>query len=170
MSNTFNFKFLTISGVAIATVIIIFKTVTAYGENNLSATSLINKTYHLTLSKNLTNCEKINTLVLNIQQSGIYLNASLQPLTNQQNIENPPSLTGLLNNQQLELSGKIDNSIFCQIPDKSNNQTQQITLQISQINQKNIHGKITINNLSQTLEFTALPQTDQKINLQLQNH
>jgi hypothetical protein len=170
MSNTFNFKFFTISGVAIATVIIIFKTVTAYGENNLSATPLINKTYHLSTTQNLPNCEKINTLVLNIQQSGIYLNASLQPLTNKTDIPKPLSLRGLLNNQQLELSGNIDNSIFCQIPEQSNNPTQQITLQISKINQKNLHSKITINNLSQTLEFTALPQTDQQINPQLQSH
>ncbi|MBC6435921.1 hypothetical protein FM036_43120, partial [Nostoc sp. HG1] len=48
-----------------------------YGENNLKAPPPINGLYRLTLSENLPNCEKSDTLTLKIQQSGIYLNASV---------------------------------------------------------------------------------------------
>jgi hypothetical protein len=161
MSNTFNFKSLTISGIAIATVIILFRTVTAYGENNLRATPLINKHYHLTLTHNLPKCEKINTVVLEIQQSGIYLNASLLALTNNIDTQQQPALTGTLNHQQLELSGNIDSSVFCTTSTYNNNQTQPTTILISQLNKDQITGQIKIKNIPTTLEFTALPQTDQ---------
>ncbi|MBD2295955.1 hypothetical protein H6G06_21370 [Anabaena sphaerica FACHB-251] len=168
--NNFNFKSLAISGVAITSVLILFKTVTAYGENHLRATSLIHNRYHLTLAKNLPNCEKVNSLVLNIQQSGIYLNASLLTVNANTDTKTQLPLTGILKNQQLELSGKIDSSIFCQTPSVQNSQIQPITIQMSQLNNDNIPGQLKINNIPTTLEFTALPQTEPKATTKSESH
>jgi hypothetical protein len=160
--NNFNFKSLGISGIAIVSVLILFKTVTAYGENHLQATPLIHNRYRLTLDKNLPNCQKANTLVLNIQQSGIYLNASLLPVTTNADPTKQLSLTGILNKQELYLSGKIDGSILCQIPSSQNSSVQTITIQMSQLNQDTIRGQLKLNSILTTLEFTALPQIDQE--------
>ncbi|MFM2063489.1 MAG: hypothetical protein RLZZ507_3159 [Cyanobacteriota bacterium] len=168
--NNFNFKSLAISGVAIASVLILFRNVTAYGENHLRSTNLIHNRYHLTLTQKLPNCEKANTLIFNIQQSGIYLNASLFPVNTNTDTKKQLTLTGILQNQQLELSGKIDSSIFCQTPSVQNSQLQPITIQMSQLNQENIPGQIKINTIPTTLKFTALPQTNQKATPQSQSH
>jgi hypothetical protein len=156
----FNFKSLIISGIAIASVLILFKTVTAYGENHLQANPIIPNRYHLTLQKNLPNCQKANTLVLNIQQSGIFLNASLLPLNNNVNTEKQLPLKGILKNQQLDLAGNIDTATLCQIPARQNISVQTIAIQMSQLNQDNIPGQLKINNIPTTLEFTALPQVE----------
>ncbi|TAE61875.1 MAG: hypothetical protein EAZ76_01775 [Nostocales cyanobacterium] len=167
--NNFNFKFFAISGVAIASALILFKTVTAYGENNLRATPLIDNIYHLQLNSNLPNCQKSNTLVLNIQQSGIYINGSISPIkTNDTNT--PLNLTGKLNHQKLTLTGNINTDIFCQNPHIQKNQTQLIKIQMSPLNQNNISGQITINKIAQNIDFTALPQTDKKPTSRSQNH
>ncbi|MBD2690401.1 hypothetical protein [Anabaena catenula] len=162
MRNNFNFKSLAISGIAIASVLVLFKTVTAYGENNLRATSLINSRYRLTLAKNLPNCEKGNSLILNIQQSGIYLNASLLPPQANADTKKQFPLSGKLQNQELHLSGKIDTSNFCQLPSAQNSPDQAITIQMSKLKNDHIPGQLKINNIPTTLEFTASAQTDQK--------
>lgn len=170
MINHFNFKSLAFYGVAITSVLILFKTVTAYGENNLRATPLINNRYLLTLATNLPNCKQTNTLVLNIQQSGIYLNASLLPVTANSVQEKQLTLSGLLNNPKLDLSGKVDSSAFCKVPTSQNSQIQPITIQMSQLNQDKITGQLKINKIPTTLEFTALPQTDQKATPKSESH
>ncbi|QFS47250.1 hypothetical protein GXM_04740 [Nostoc sphaeroides CCNUC1] len=53
--NHFNLKSLIFYGVAISSVLVLFKTVTVYGENNLKAPPAINGRYRLTLSENLPN-------------------------------------------------------------------------------------------------------------------
>jgi hypothetical protein len=162
MINHFNFKSLAFYGVVIASVLILFKTVTAYGENHLHATSPINSRYSLTLSKNFPNCKQTNKLILNILQSGIYLNASLSPVITNADTEQQLNLTGILKNQNLDLSGKIDIANFCQDPAFQTKVIQPIAIQMSQINLNNIPGQIKLNQNSTTLEFTAIPQTDQK--------
>jgi hypothetical protein len=158
MMNNFNFKSLAISGIGIASLLILFKTVTAYGENNLRTTSLINSRYRLTLAKNLPNCEKGNSLILNIQQSGIYLNASLLPPHANADNEKQFPLSGKLQNQALHLSGKIAHSILCPLPSSQKNSMQAITMKIPVVDQANISGQININSNPTTLEFTALPE------------
>ncbi|MBK1988351.1 hypothetical protein A0J48_012505 [Sphaerospermopsis aphanizomenoides BCCUSP55] len=171
MINHFNFKSLAFYGVAIASVLILFKTVTAYGENHLRATTPINNRYRLNLATNLANCKQTNTLVLNIQQSGIYLNAALFPLTTTNtDTEQQLPLSGILKNQQLQLSGNIDSSIFCQTPASQTKQIQPITIQMSQMNTDKIPGQIKLDQNSTILEFTTLPQTDQKANPKSQSH
>jgi hypothetical protein len=170
MINHFNFKSLTFYGVAIASVLILFKTVTVYGENHLQATSLINSRYLLTLEKDLPNCKQTNTLVLNIQQSGIYLNASLLPVTANPDTQQQLTLSGLVKNQKLDLFGKIHISTFCQIPTSQKSVIQEIAIQMSQINQDYIPGQIKLNKNSTTLEFTAVPQLDQKATPKSNSH
>ena len=106
----FNFKSLAFYGVAIASVLILFKVVTAYGETNLKAPAPISGSYRMKLAQNLSICPKSSELILDIQQSGIYLNGSLLPANvNAQQVtsEKSPSLTGKISNQQLTLTGKI---------------------------------------------------------------
>lgn len=168
--NDFNLKFFTISGMAIATALVLFKTVTAYGENHLRATPLINTNYHLQLNQDLPNCQKPNILVLNIQQSGIYINGSISPIKNSAETKNPFHITGKLNNQKLTLSGNINTAIFCQNSQLQKSQIQPITIQMSPLTQESIPGQIIINNISQTIDFTALAQTNKKTISPLQTH
>ncbi|MCC5631116.1 hypothetical protein LC613_25260 [Nostoc sphaeroides CHAB 2801] len=114
--NHFNLKSLIFYGVAISSVLVLFKTVTVYGENNLKAPPAINGRYRLTLSENLPNWEKSDTLKLNIQQSGIYLNASVLRANPNADTDEKHSLAGIFRNQQLNLSGKVGKSILCNIP------------------------------------------------------
>lgn len=152
MMNHFNFKSLAFYGVAIASVLILFKVVTAYGETNLKAPVPISGSYRMKLAQNLPNCPKSSELLLDIQQSGIYLNASLLPANvNAQQVrssEKSPSLTGKISNQQLSLAGTVPNSTFC------NNQPQQVNIQ-SLLQGENLTGKLTLNTIPQQIAFTA---------------
>jgi hypothetical protein len=156
--NHFNIKSLTFYGVAISSVLILFKTVTAYGENNLHPATPVPNHYLLTLKQNLPNCQQTNKLNLDIQQSGIYLNASLLPANNA-DTEKPLTLTGKLQNQQINLTGKINQALLCQTLNKSNNQQLAITLEMPTTKKDQISGQIKINNIASNLEFTAIPQT-----------
>ncbi|HCF30241.1 MAG TPA: hypothetical protein DEV81_24275, partial [Cyanobacteria bacterium UBA11049] len=71
MKNHFNFKSLAFYGIAIASVLILFKIVTAYGEKNLKAPVPIEGRYRLNLAQNIPICPQESNLVLDIQQSGI---------------------------------------------------------------------------------------------------
>lgn len=146
----FNFKSLAFYGVAIGSVLILFKVVTAYGETNLKAPTPISGSYGLQ-AQNLPNCPKTSELILDIQQSGIYLNGSLLPANvnaqQARSSEKSPSLTGKINNQQLTLAGTVSKSIIC------NNQPQQVSIQ-SLLQGNNIVGKLILNT-SQEFKFTA---------------
>lgn len=76
------FKTLAFYTTVISSVLLLFKIVTAYGENNLKAPIAISRRYRLTNLENLPNCQKPDTLMLNIQQSGMFLNGSLLSTTN----------------------------------------------------------------------------------------
>ena len=156
--NHFNFKSLIFYGVAISSVLLLFKTVTIYGENNLKAPPLVNGRYRLTLAENLPNCEKSDTLTLNIQQSGIYLNASVLSANASANTDEKHSLAGILKNQQLNLSGKVGKSILCNIPHPQNDPLNSVTIQMQLVDKGNMTGQLTINGIPKTLKFTAVPQ------------
>lgn len=143
-------------GVAITSVLILFKAVTTYGENHLQAPPLINNRYHLTLAKNLPNCKKNNTLQLNFQQSGAYLNAALLPTKHPLNFDHQLTLTGNLNNQKISLSGKVNNLILCQTSPTQKNSLHTITMQIFLAKKQSITGKLNIDQYP-TVEFTAQP-------------
>ncbi len=169
--NHFNFKSLTFYGVAISSVLLLFKVVTAYGENNLQAPPAINGFYRLTLAENLPLCEKSDALILNLQQSGIYLNASLLPANTNADINVKHSLTGMmLRNQQLNLSGTVDRSILCNISRLQNNQINSVTIQMQLVDRGKITGQLTISGILQNLAFTATPQKAQEKSQKLNSH
>ncbi|MDZ8024148.1 MAG: hypothetical protein RMY36_002850 [Nostoc sp. SerVER01] len=160
--NHFNFKSLAFYGVAISSVLVLFKTVTVYGENNLKAPPLVSDRYRLTLAENLLNCEKSDTLRLNIEQSGIYLNASVLSANANADLDEKHSLMGILKNQQLNLSGKINRSILCNIPHSQKDPLNSVTIQMQLVERGNIPGQLTLNGIPQTLKFTAVPEKVQE--------
>ncbi|MBD2664518.1 hypothetical protein B6N60_03845 [Richelia sinica FACHB-800] len=167
--NHFNFKSLGFYGGAITIVLILFKTVTAYGENNLVASPMLNTRYSFNFTNTIPDCQLPQNLTLYIQQSGIYVNASLIPVKTNADTESPLHLTGKLNNQQLNLSGKIDKSILCQNIPKSQKHNALISLGMALIKKDNITGQIKIKNLSSAVEFKAIPITD-KITTKSNSH
>jgi hypothetical protein len=102
----FNLKSIAFYGIAISSVVVLFRIVSTYGEANLKAPPSIGGSYQIN-AQNLPECLKSDALVLNIKQSGIYLNGSLLPAkTDVQTAtiaEEKPSLNGRLDNQQLSL-------------------------------------------------------------------
>jgi hypothetical protein len=156
--NHFKFKSLAFYGVAISSVLLLFKTVSVYGENKLKAPQPVNGRYLLTLSENLPNCEKSDTLTLNIQQSGIYLNASILPANDKVDTDEKHSLAGIFRNQQLNLSGKVGRSILCNIPRPQNDPLNSVKIQMQLVDKGNMTGQLTVNGIPQTLKFTAVPE------------
>ncbi|WP_017651189.1 hypothetical protein [Fortiea contorta] len=159
--NHFHYKSLAFYGVAISSVLLLFKVVTLYGEKHLQPAPTISDRYRLMLAENLPNCEKPTDLILNIQQSGIYINASLLPANS--NIKpatnhHQNSLTGILKHQQLNLSGHINTAILCQIIPTQNTLANSTTLQMQFQNPKTPTGQININGVPQSLQFNAFPQ------------
>jgi hypothetical protein len=98
--------------IAIGSVLVLFKTVTAYGESRLQAQKSIGGNYQLTLAENIPNCQQPQPLTLEIQQSGIYLNAFLVKNVNHSQVS--PPLKGKFERQQLNLAGNIPANILCQ--------------------------------------------------------
>jgi hypothetical protein len=153
--NHFNFKSLAFYGIAIGSVLLLFKTVSAYGETNLKAPPAINNHYRLVLVENIPNCEKPEKLILNIQQSGIYLNASFLPVnTNSEspnNSANNDSLSGIFSNQQLSLSGKVTRSMLCNIPASQNSPVHLVRMQMQLVKPGNLIGQFALSGSTRTV-------------------
>lgn len=156
--NHFNVKSLTFYGIAISSVLLLFKTVTIYGENNLQAPRVVNGSYQLKLTENLPNCKNLFPLVLNIQQSGIYLNASLFPENANAETKKQLSLTGILKNQQLNLSGKVASENLCSQANSQTQPSQSVIMQMQLADPGKITGQLTLNNTSPNLKFVAVKQ------------
>ena len=157
MSSHFNFKSLTFYGVAIGSVLLLFNFVTRYGEANLKAPGRIDGRYRLSIAQS-PSCLNSADPVLTIQQSGIYLNGFLLPsgIDTQTKRQEKPSLTGQLNNQQLNLAGTVPSSVLCNnLP--RNNPSSSFSIQ-SQLEGKNLAGKMTLSGISEAIEFTAQPE------------
>ncbi|AFY43613.1 hypothetical protein [Nostoc sp. PCC 7107] len=165
-----NVKSLTFYGVAIGSVLLLFKTVTAYGENNLKAPSVVDGRYSITLSTNLPSCDIADSLVLKIQQSGIYLNASLLPVNSHVDTEQPLSLKGILQNQQISFSGKVTPEILCPHQDSQLETSKSVTMQMQLIDQDKMTGQLTVNGIPETLRFTATKQLTQEKSQKLNSH
>ena len=112
----FNFKTLAFYSVVVSSVLVLFNIVTAYGESHLKAPPAINGIYRLDLSEKLPICES-DVLMLDIQQSGIYLNGFVSPMNAKAEVstaaETNLNLIGKLNQKQLNLSGKVTQSALC---------------------------------------------------------
>jgi hypothetical protein len=77
----FSLKSLSFYGVAISSVLILFKVVSTYGENNLAAASQIGGLYQIVESQNLPDCLAQQKLNLTVEQSGRYLFGNLTSLS-----------------------------------------------------------------------------------------
>lgn len=162
-------KSLAFYGLTIVLVLVLFKAVTVYGETNLKAPPEISDRYHLIFTGNLPNCEKLDDMILNIQQSGIYINGSLLSAKTNANLtasHQNPSLTGILTNQQLSLSGKVPHSLLCRIPKaKKGSYTHPqnlVTIQLQMFDRNNLAGQITVEDIPKMIKFTATQQTKDK--------
>lgn len=178
----FNFKSLTFYGVAISSVLLLFKVVTAYGESNLKAPFAIKSRYGLVFNENLPICDKSNILVLNIQQSGIYLNAFLLPANSNTKTsklsETVSSLTGKLQNRQLSLSGKAPKYILCNLPtsqtqaniSQKDNSSSPVKIQIQLADKEDLRGEINVSSTSRAIGLTAIPQKENEQSEQSNSH
>ncbi|MBD2169483.1 hypothetical protein H6G04_34555 [Calothrix membranacea FACHB-236] len=172
--NHFNVKSLAFYGIAISSVFLLFKTVSAYGESNLKAPPVINGSYLLTLDEKLPNCNQTDTSILKIQQSGIYVNASLLPTDanseNDTSDEKTHPLSGILRNQELNLSGKIDGSALCNIASTQNAPFHSAKMQMQLLDKGNFTGQLTVSGVSQNFKFTAIPQKAQEKSQSVKKH
>ncbi|WP_066377366.1 hypothetical protein [Anabaena sp. CA = ATCC 33047] len=154
--NNFHFKSLIFYALATGSVLILFNTVTVYGEDNLQAPPVINGSYRVILGKNSPKCQTSAPLRLNLHQSGIYFNASLSSANIKVDSPQQYSLKGIFKNQQLTLAGKLDQTILCDFapPHK-------IQAQMQLVDTDRLQGKILVSTIPQTLEFNATPETAQ---------
>ncbi len=158
----FNFKSLAFYGGAIALVVVLFEVVTRYGETNLKAPAAIEGRYPILFAQK-PDCLKSNPLVLTIQQSGSYLNASLSPNTNGKEAtpaKQRPTLSGRLSNQQVSISGaskaKICNNAVPQAGTTApqDNHPSQVNIQ-GRFEGKNLEGKMNVSSIPGEIGFTA---------------
>jgi hypothetical protein len=103
----FDKKSLSFYGIAISSVLLLFKVVSTYGENKLHAAPNINGQYELVDSQNLPDCLQEKKLTLNIEQSGIYLfgNLTVAGLADKQKTIEIP-LSGDFKEPEIIVSGK----------------------------------------------------------------
>lgn len=148
MSSHFSPRSLTFYACAIGLVTVLFSVVSAYGEANLKAPNHIDGRYPIA-AFNLPGCLQNQSLVLLVQQSGVFLNGSLVPLDTPEKVariaEERPSLTGRWDNRTLTLQGTTAYLPNCSLP---------IILQGS-VEGNNLKGTIQLNSSSEAVSFTA---------------
>jgi hypothetical protein len=103
----FNVKTLSFYGVAISSVLILFKAVSAYGETKLNAPPHIDGSYEFLQTENLPSCLQDQQLKLNVEQSGVYLfgNLAVQPKSGAGEAVEIP-FSGDFKDNQIIMSGK----------------------------------------------------------------
>jgi hypothetical protein len=171
----FHFKSLSFYGVAICSVLLLFKIVTTYGENNLKAPLPLTKSYRLIFGEKLSNCNQPDIIILNINQSGVYLNGLLLPanINAQQTstAEQHPTLSGRYKNKNISLSGKVPHSVICNNANSENKKDYKIiNLQMQIEKQDNFIGQMTLGGMNKTIKFTAIPQQKQDTSVNSNNH
>lgn len=154
----FNLKSLAFYGVAIGSVLVLFKGVTAYGESNLKAPNKIGGVYRLE-AQNLPECLQSQDLVVNIEQSGIYLFGDFSDKSETETEEKGKGdrlhvpLEGRFNESGLSISGKLNKLNSCQQLSSANDKDAfAIT---GKVEDKIFSGKIAWNNNFPDTSFTA---------------
>jgi hypothetical protein len=160
MMSHFNLKSLAFYGVAIGSVVLLFRVVSVYGEANLKAPPAVGGSYRIS-AQNLPGCLKSDTLVLDIKQSGTYLFGSLLPGKTDAKTatmaEEKPSLTGRLSTQQLSIEGPIPWVSSCNKPvAQADGSGGTISVKIQGvINEETLDGQIALSSTPTAAEFTA---------------
>ncbi|WP_009633299.1 hypothetical protein [Synechocystis sp. PCC 7509] len=154
MSSHFNVKSLSFYAIAIGSVLLLFNVVTAYGESKLKAPKTIGGRYQLTLANSLPGCPQIAPLMLQLDQSGTYVNAAIlkKEVLNSMSAEEKLTLTGLFKEQQLSLTGNVANSVLCDRPQASGESAIALT---SQIEGDDLVGTISVNGEAAKTPFTG---------------
>lgn len=155
----FSVKTLSFYGIAISSVLLLFKTVSTYGETKLNAPLNINGSYQFLQAQNLPTCLQDRRLNLNVEQSGVYLFGNLevassgvspgdravQPKSSQAKIVEIP-FNGSFKDNQIVMSGK-GNLANCDSP-------VQLTIQ-GKLENQNLVGQITDNSAKTEGVFAA---------------
>ncbi len=166
--NHLHFKSLTFYGVTISSVLLLFKFVTTYGEKNLKAPLSLKESYSLIFGEKLPDCNQPDTIILNVHQSGVYLNGVFLPanINSQQKstLEEHPTLTGRYKNNNISLSGQIPNYVLCQntsATDKNRKAHRIVNLQMQIEKEDNLIGQISISGVNKAIKVSAVPQKNQ---------
>jgi hypothetical protein len=154
VSSHFNVKSLSFYAIAIGSVLLLFNVVTAYGESKLKAPKTIGGRYQLSFANSLPGCPQIAPLMLQLDQSGTYVNAAIlkKEVLNSMSAEEKLTLTGLFKEQQLSLAGNVAQSVLCGSPQQSGESAIAIT---SKVDGDKLVGEIVINRESTKTTFTA---------------
>jgi hypothetical protein len=124
--NIFSAKSIVIYSLAIGGSMAFFQLITSYGEAKIKAPIAITGIYRLDTTTTLPDCLQGKRLLLNVQQSGQYLNASpiedrstaLTPISGSNTARDTRlALSGRLRDRQFELSGKLPTEICPQHAD-----------------------------------------------------
>jgi hypothetical protein len=158
----FSAKSVAFYGLSIGFVAILFSVVTAYGETHLKASMPISGDYSFQLSPRQ-GCPTENQVNLSIQQSGIYVGASL---TNTQMLKasekkssKAMTLNGQWKNQQLTLEGVVPSTVFCtKLKKYSQNSLVPIRIQ-GFFKSSTLSGELLLNSSDQ-IQITAERQVD----------
>jgi hypothetical protein len=156
MMNHLNLKSLAFYGVAIGSVALLFKVVSAYGETNLKAAPAIAGNYRFD-AKSLPECLKSDSLVLTIEQSGVYLSGNLRSGSSEADsekiAEEPPSLHGKWETQGLSLSGAVPNLTGCS-DSTATGQNSSVRMR-GIVEGESLKGKISLTDKAGATDFTA---------------
>ncbi len=157
----FSARSLGLYSLAIGGSIAFFLLITSYGEAHIKAPLAITGRYSI-VDRNLPNCLQNKQLLLDLQQSGIYLNASLvENSGNATSTTTRPTLSGQLSDRQLNLSGPLPIAICPQLTS--------VRIVGTIATTGHLQGQIWLTNkqsnvqsASETSEFTATPPFDRQ--------
>ncbi|MBD3883819.1 hypothetical protein IFO70_18815 [Phormidium tenue FACHB-886] len=158
--------------VAIGSVLTLFQVISAYGERYLNAPANINGRYVSTAAP--PGCRADDRLVLDIQQSGIYLNGSLllqadtPPPAVEASSENQLPLTGELQQGQVTLMGKTDAFAACAASPRDSHAASEAATatlrgQVAAQPEGLFAGQLSLDNGAQPWQFQAQRQTQPKV-------
>ncbi|MBW4574760.1 MAG: hypothetical protein KME08_05690 [Aphanothece sp. CMT-3BRIN-NPC111] len=172
MMSHFSPKSLAFYGVAIGSVVVLFNVVSAYGESKLKAPPAIDGDYRIS-AQNLPGCLKADELILTVQQSGQYLSGYLLPADKgdqkHTTAEEKPSLSGLWQNQQLNLSGSVPHLKSCNNSAAQTEASGSPSVNIEgRVQEKNLEGNIALSSVPGEVKFTA--QQEAPVKQEKQEH
>ncbi|MEG4458374.1 hypothetical protein QUA58_26580 [Microcoleus sp. N9_A1] len=161
--NHLSLKSLAFYGIAIGSVSLLFKVVTAYGEANLKAPPAIAGNYRFD-PNSLPECLKSDVLVLTIEQSGVYLSGNLRSGSSEGDrekiAEETPSLHGKWETQGLSLSGAVPNLAGCRDA-TATGQNSSVRMR-GIVEGESLKGKISLTDKAGATDFTAQKEAQPK--------